>query len=100
MRWVGALILCGALVQGHNALAAEDSVSRNALPGKKADLPAGVSEGTFSPPPVPRFMLEKSTQPLSMDQMIRQAREVESRANMNRASPGQDLDVTKPNANR
>lgn len=90
MRWVDALILCGAVVLGHAAFAEEDSVARDAVRGEKVQLPAGVTEQTFSPPPMPRFMLEKATQPLSMDEMIRQTRETESRAGTGRALPLQD----------
>jgi hypothetical protein len=46
----------------------------------KVVLPAGITEEMLSPPPVPRFMLEKPAQPLSVDEMLQQAREAEKKA--------------------
>jgi len=43
-------------------------------------LPKGVTEEMLSPPPVPRFMLETPAKPLTMDEMIQQAREAEQKA--------------------
>jgi hypothetical protein len=100
MRWAGVLVLLGAVVLGHAAVAGEDLVPRKDARGEKVQLPAGVTEETFAPPPVPRFMLEKPVLPLSMDEMIRQTREAEGRATPNLASPKQDVDVTKAGATR
>ncbi len=46
----------------------------------KVVLPHGVTEEMLAPPPVPRFMLEKPGKPLTIDEMLQQVREVESRA--------------------
>lgn len=100
MRCVGALVLCGAVAIGHAALAGENSLTGDAVPGEKVQLPAAVTDETFAPPPVPRFMLEKPVQPLSIDEMIRQVREAEERANLNRASSNHDVDATKAGATR
>ena len=43
-------------------------------------LPVGVTEEMMAPPPVPAFMLEKPEKPLSMEEMVRQAREAEKKA--------------------
>ena len=100
MRWVDVLVLCGALVLTQTTLSSENVAPRGALRGEKAQSPAGVAEDTFAPPPVPNFMLEKPTQPLSMDEMIRQAREAEKRTNTRRAAPRQDIDATNAGATR
>ena len=43
-------------------------------------LPEGVTEEMLAPPPVPRFMLEKPSKPLTQEEMVQQAREAESKA--------------------
>ncbi|HLA33564.1 MAG TPA: hypothetical protein VJ001_01715 [Rhodocyclaceae bacterium] len=47
---------------------------------KAVALPPGVTEEMLAPPPVPRFMLEKPTRQLSMEEMVQQAREAEKKA--------------------
>ena len=43
-------------------------------------LPPGITEDMLAPPPVPRFMLEKPASPLTMDEMVQQARDAEMKA--------------------
>lgn len=49
-------------------------------PAPEVILPPGVTEASLAPPPMPRFMLEKPTKPLTLDEMLRQAREAEKTA--------------------
>lgn len=43
-------------------------------------LPAGITEEMLAPPPVPSFMLKPSATPLTVDEMVQQAREAEQKA--------------------
>jgi len=49
-------------------------------PAATVALPPGVTEEMLAPPPMPAFMLKKPVKPLSMDEMVQQAREAEQRA--------------------
>ena len=90
MQWEDALVLCAAVVLGRPAFAGEDCAGKEAVAGEKVQLPAGVTEQTFSPFPVPRLMLEMPGRPISKEEMVHQVREAESRADTSRASPSQD----------
>ncbi len=46
-------------------------------------LPPGVTEEMLAPPPVPAFMLKKPAKPLTMDEMVQQAREAEQKIGVN-----------------
>lgn len=43
-------------------------------------LPAGITEEMLAPPPVPSFMLKPTEKPLSLDEMVQQARDAEQKA--------------------
>ena len=90
MRWLGTLILCCGAVFGHVASGAEEAVATGITRVERPALPADIAEQSFAPPPVPQFMLEKPQRSLSMDEMIRQAREAEQRAGAGAPSPGSD----------
>jgi hypothetical protein len=85
MKLVLILLLCCGIVTGGLAVAGEDGKPAVALQKSAAKLPPGVSEDMFSPPPVPQFMLEKTPQPLPVDEVLRQLHEAESRANAGRS---------------
>jgi hypothetical protein len=65
-----------------SAAQAEDRApaSTASAPEKKYVLPEGVTEEVLAPPPVPRFMLEPPSKPLSQAEMEAQAREAEAKA--------------------
>jgi hypothetical protein len=46
----------------------------------KVVLPAGITEDMLAPPPVPSFMLKPPTKPMTVDEMVQQAREAEQKA--------------------
>ncbi len=72
------LILCFCLGWGLQANAAPDVAP--AAPPAKYVLPEGITEDMLAPPPVPRFMLETTSKPLTQEEMVRQAREAERKA--------------------
>jgi hypothetical protein len=75
---VTACLLAGASqVQAQNADNGGGSGQKSSA---KFVLPAGITEEMLAPPPVPRFMLEKPAKPLSVDEMVQQAHEAESKA--------------------
>ncbi len=79
-RWT--LIFVGLSLVANLALAqskGNDAKLATPTPAKVV-LPNGVTEEMLAPPPVPRFMLEKPGRPLTMDEMLQQVREAESRA--------------------
>jgi soluble lytic murein transglycosylase-like protein len=46
----------------------------------KVVLPPGITEEMLAPPPVPSFMLKKPDKALTVDEMVKQAREAELKA--------------------
>ena len=76
-------ILVTILVASVNLSQAQEA-SQETKAGKKPApevvLPPGVTEALLAPPPMPRFMLEKPAKVLTLDEMIRQAREAEKTA--------------------
>ena len=56
----------------------------SAKPATKVVLPEGVTEEMLAPPPVPRFMLEPPSKPLSHDEMAQQIQEAERKAGIKR----------------
>lgn len=77
-----ALFAAGLIVFANLSLAQD--ATKNGKPiatsTAKAVLPDGITEEMLAPPPVPQFMLEKSGTPLSMDEMVKQARAAEIKA--------------------
>jgi hypothetical protein len=59
-------------------VAAEPPVAKVSAP--TVVLPAGITEEMLAPPPVPSFMLKPSATPLTVDEMVQQAREAEQKA--------------------
>jgi hypothetical protein len=56
-------------------------------PSKKVVLPEGVTEEMLAPPPVPRFMLEPPSKPLTQAEMMEQIREAELKAGVSSPKP-------------
>lgn len=52
----------------------------------KVVLPPGITEEMLAPPPVPSFMLKKPDKPLTVDEMVQQAREAELKAGIKPAA--------------
>ena len=82
-------VICGASL-GVAAQSPSATDKPAAQPAAAVKLPAGVTEDMLAPPPVPRFMTEKQDKPLSMDEMVRQAREAEEKAGAKPAKPATD----------
>ena len=85
---VSVSLLVGAslvLAQESNSAAAQPAVQASA---PQVALPAGITEEMLAPPPVPGFMLKPPTKPLSVDEMVQQAREAELKAGI---KPPQNL---------
>ena len=72
-KFVASILFAAALLVLHTAAGAQDKQ-------KKVILPAGITEEMLAPPPVPSFMLEKPSKPLTTDEMVQQAREAEAKA--------------------
>ena len=87
MKRKGSLVLVGCLAYFSLALADEAAAPSRPVSEQdkkqSATLPPGL---VFEPPPVPAFMLEKPAQPLSLEEMVRQAREAERRAKASQAA--------------
>ena len=82
------VIVIASLIVGANCSLAQTTPSDGKL-DKTAPafvLPPGVEEDMLAPPPVPRFMLEKPATPLTMDEMMQQAREAERKAGARRGT--------------
>ena len=69
-----------------------------AAPASQVVLPPGVTEEMLAPPPVPGFMLKKPAKPLTMDEMVQQAREAERKAAGASARPASAPEAPKPNS--
>ena len=79
------VLLIVSWLAGTNWVLAQESNSAATQPAVQASapqvaLPAGITEEMLAPPPVPGFMLKPPTKPLSMDEMVQQAREAELKA--------------------
>jgi len=74
-----ATFCCLTQAQGNPPPAAPASAASTAAPAKVV-LPPGITEEMLAPPPVPSFMLKKPETPLSVDEMVQQAREAERKA--------------------
>ena len=72
-----SVIISASCALAHDTSTTEKSTKKAA---QKIVLPAGITEEMLAPPPVPRFMLEKPSKPLSNEEMMQQAREAEAKA--------------------
>ena len=63
-------------------------------------LPDGITEEMLVPPPVPRFMLEKPAQPLTMDEMMVQAREAEKKAGVKPPALAREPEAQVPKSSK
>ena len=69
------------LANAQTLVLADNTASTQAAASEpKMVLPPGVTEEMLAPPPVPRFMLERSSKPTTMEEMARQAHEAEQKA--------------------
>lgn len=80
---ISRLLCVAGLVAGTHLALAQDNTSNP--PSSKASapkvvLPAGITEEMLAPPPVPSFMLKPPAKPLTVDEMVQQAREAEQKA--------------------
>lgn len=85
MKRTISLLLCLAELTTFNGLTRAQSSAPPAPPASAASaakvvLPPGITEEMLAPPPVPSFMLKKPDKPLSVDEMVQQAREAERKA--------------------
>lgn len=81
MRWRCLFAIAGLAIDLETAFAADDKLPNQTVRETKSrHATTDLTDQEFAPPPVPGFMLEKPAQPLSMDEMILQAREAERRA--------------------
>lgn len=84
------LLCCASSLNIANAQAPAQSVNTStattavapasAASAAEVVLPPGITEEMLAPPPVPGFMLKPPTQPLTVDEMVQQAREAERKA--------------------
>ncbi|OIN94036.1 MAG: hypothetical protein AUJ20_02160 [Comamonadaceae bacterium CG1_02_60_18] len=79
----GLAAWCG-LVSAQNT--APPAAPASAASAAKVVLPPGITEEMLAPPPVPSFMLKKPDKPLSVDEMVQQAREAERKAGVKPAA--------------
>lgn len=74
-----SLALCANLTFAQDVKdAPSQKASRTQAP--QVVLPAGITEEMLAPPPVPSFMLKPTEKPLSVDEMVQQARDAEKKA--------------------
>jgi len=57
-----------------------DEIEQAPTSSGRGVLPPGLTEEMLAPPPVPRFMLEKPSRPMTTEEMMLQARAVERKA--------------------
>ena len=84
-----SLALCAATAWAQVPHTKDKLIHENtsAKPAAKVVLPEGVTEEMLAPPPVPRFMLEPPSKPLSHDEMAQQIQEAERRSGIKRKPP-------------
>ncbi|MDD5029253.1 MAG: hypothetical protein PHH58_07110 [Rhodoferax sp.] len=84
----GLVLLCSlpglTLAQSKPTPAAAAPAS--AASAAKVVLPPGITEEMLAPPPVPSFMLKPPAKPLTVEQMVQQAREAELKAGIKPAA--------------
>ena len=78
MSLLVAVGLAGSALVHAADTAAPGTASTSTKPASA--LPAGVTEDMMAPPPVPAFMLEKPGKAISMEEMVRQARDAEKKS--------------------
>lgn len=78
MSWIIKLAVGGFVAIALGAIA--DEVAQVPSPSGRVVLPPGLTEEMLASPPVPRFMLEKPSRPLTTEEMVQQAREAERKA--------------------
>lgn len=81
--FVASLFASATLSLAHDVTQDGKSVKPAA---QKIVLPDGITEEMLAPPPVPAFMLEKPAKPLTVLEMLQQAREAEKKAGVKRAT--------------
>ena len=96
------LVLCLASLLGCANLTLAQEAVKEAKPAATAAvvLPPGVTEEMLAPPPVPGFMLKKPAKPLTMDEMVQQAREAEKKAAGSSARPASAPVASEPTATK
>ncbi|MDD2611135.1 MAG: hypothetical protein PHX60_15905 [Giesbergeria sp.] len=82
---LGRVLCFISLTLGANLSLAQDikriaSQQASQASAPRVVLPAGITEEMLAPPPVPSFMLKPTEKPLSVDDMVQQAREAEKKA--------------------
>jgi hypothetical protein len=80
---IAGLVTLNGLTLAQSNTAAPPASSASAA---KVVLPPGITEEMLAPPPVPSFMLKPPTKPLSVDEMMQQAREAEQKAGIKPAA--------------
>jgi hypothetical protein len=90
MKHVLRLVFCFASMALASSFSFAQEVAADKNPakptGSKVVLPQGVTEEMLAPPPVPNFMLKKPSTPLTLDDMMQQAREAEKKARQQRSA--------------
>ena len=90
MKHVLRLVFCFASMALASSFSLAQDVATDKKPAKSAAskvvLPQGVTEEMLAPPPVPSFMLKRPSTPLTMDEMMQQAREAENKARQQRSA--------------
>lgn len=94
------IIIVGILLDAGVSSAQEPAGGPGAVPPApgKVILPPGITEEMLAPPPVPRFMLEKPSRPLTTDEMMQQAREAEQRAKPSRTGEAAGIELQRDSA--
>lgn len=82
--WALVLCLCSAHAQEPASAA---SAGAKPVAPCQADCRQAPGEVDFSPPPVPAFMLSPPKVPLTLEQMVEQAREAERRSRLRDFAP-------------
>lgn len=85
--FVASLVAAANLLMAQEATKDEKSTKPS---NPELGLPPGVTDAMLAPPPMPRFMLEKPAKPITLDEMIRQAREAAKRAEAQRKLVDED----------
>lgn len=89
-RAISLVLLFASLITVNGLTQAQDN--SNISPSSQASapkvvLPPGITEEMLAPPPVPSFMLTPPASPLSVDEMVQQARQAEQKAGIKPAPP-------------
>lgn len=75
-----ASLMAGASMTLAGAQGTPPNPPASAASAPKVELPPGITEEMLAPPPVPAFMLRPPAKPLTVDEMVQQAREAEQKA--------------------